>query len=898
MKEIIEAIKEKRCILFAGAGVSRNAGLPDWLDLGQQLCDKLREMQLISKEQLSYIEPLAKQRETIPIAVDAIYSSVTRQKMCEVLNNILQPRRKSSTHEILKKINLKGYLTTNYDHLLEAIIAPDAFRLSNSLPDLKQMSFIATKLDRQFILKLHGDMNHMLPPDDDLVIKGGPFMVLAKSDYTAFQMNRTEQLRLSLFAILQMHSVLFVGYSFADPDITSILNYLTQYSIFSNPSWYVTLADERVPILPTGVKAIQPFRDWSELPNWLNNIWKEIDKAPLPGPPKPSPPKIFSKQEKSALNILGEFITGLESEDLSERVLGIIIMEEIEHKDQIEQEAIVEFVGKFLNVGESWAKTFAKCALRHMVRLGIIKENEAPGVFKISRPILNRLQEKARFDWKGDRDQFYDSVRARLREADVRFDNNLKQGLDDVLQNLCMHYGRRMAEWIQWGIGEEIAPEYIEQIVNIYFSSEKDRRIVKEVIRLIMNNPFNSEVNYLYKLISASFLLNSIKLDPVASKFVKEAMQQYEIYLDANIILPLIVCEHENNHWIRQIIETSREAVGTLLIIDDIWEEVIGHRQLAGRIIASYQDNLKMLSQYELIYGPRSNCFVKGYLKALRSNKILWRDYISQYRDNKMEEILHRVGIKKVEVSTREFDETVYKGILNSIKREWDKRLTSTERNPRLNEHEAIQFLQIYKRRKELVDEGRSGDVWFLSTETVFEKVYLQAPEKWGKPPTFPLSAWAGFLDSRLIFEQKNRKDVLSAILKGCSSAYGIPDSGEIVRRKAFGDKVLSEIEATALSVALSDEMLIKKLDRTRNDLLKKPISKDSSYRVEEFEETSGLAVGEVKADLEEEIKSLRRKLSESRELSAKEVRSLEQEIIKLRATIERLSGSKTKGRK
>ena len=65
MKEIIEAIKKKRCILFAGAGVSRNAGLPDWLGLGQQLCDKLEEMQLISKDELSYIEPLAKRRETI-----------------------------------------------------------------------------------------------------------------------------------------------------------------------------------------------------------------------------------------------------------------------------------------------------------------------------------------------------------------------------------------------------------------------------------------------------------------------------------------------------------------------------------------------------------------------------------------------------------------------------------------------------------------------------------------------------------------------------------------------------------------------------------------------------------------------------------------------------------------
>jgi hypothetical protein len=610
MREIIEAMEKKRCILFAGAGVSCSAGLPDWLGLGQQLCDKLEEMQLISRDELSHIGPLTKQRETIPIAMDALYSKVTRPKICQVLSSILEPKRRSETHEILKKINLKGYLTTNYDHLLETIIAPDAYRLRKSSPDLKQVSFVATQLDRQFILKLHGDMDDMLSPDDEFVIKGGPFMVLSKSDYMAFQMNRSEHLRLSLFAILQIYSVLFVGYSFGDPYITSILNYLTQYSIFSNPSWYLTLAGQPLPSLPSGVTAIQPFKDWLELPNWLNNIWQEVNKGAPPGPPKPPSPKIFSEQDKSALNLLGEYITGLESEDLCERVLGIIVIEEIKDKDQVDKDIIIDFVGKFLNVGESWAETFARCALRHLARLGVIKENEKGQQIKISKPVLTQLQESARTEWERDRNRFFDSMIARLSEADISFGDHFRQAVDDVLQNLCMHYGRRMAEWIQWGIGQEIEPEYVEKIANIYFSSGNDRRIVKELIRLIMNNPSDNEVNYLYKLISASFLLNTIKLDPVASKFVKEVMLKYEIYLDSNIILPLVVREHENNHWIRHVIEASREFGATLLIIDDIWEEVIGHRELANRIIDSYKGNMKMLLQYELIYGQRANWWI------------------------------------------------------------------------------------------------------------------------------------------------------------------------------------------------------------------------------------------------------------------------------------------------
>jgi hypothetical protein len=275
-------------------------------------------------------------------------------------------------------------------------------------------------------------------------------------------------------------------------------------------------------------------------------------------------------------------------------------------------------------------------------------------------------------------------------------------------------------------------------------------------------------------------------------------------------------------------------------------------------------------------------------------NGISWKDYIENYKDEKLEKVLERFGIKKIEVAQSEFDRTVYQDVLRSIKAEWDKKLQGSERNPRLNEHETIQFLQIYKRRKELLEESRSDDVWFLSTETVFEKVYLRAPHKWGKPLTFPLSAWAGFLDSRLVFEQKNRRDILTAILKGSSSAYGLPEAEEIIRKKAFGEnRVLSESEAEALQLAVTDGTIMRRLEQAISQLRRKGSSRDSTDEMREFEEASEFAVGEVEAGLKEKISNLEDKLSECRKSSVEERKDWEREIERLKATIGTLSKKK-----
>ena len=69
MKEIVDAINSRRCVVFAGAGISQDAGLPNWLNFGKQLCERLITAGKISSEYHPAINSLTTKKENIPAAI-------------------------------------------------------------------------------------------------------------------------------------------------------------------------------------------------------------------------------------------------------------------------------------------------------------------------------------------------------------------------------------------------------------------------------------------------------------------------------------------------------------------------------------------------------------------------------------------------------------------------------------------------------------------------------------------------------------------------------------------------------------------------------------------------------------------------------------------------------------
>src|SRR3989344_2977811 len=559
MKEIVDAITKGRCVVFAGAGISQDAGLPNWLDFGKQLCERLIKAGKISSDYHAAIRSLVAKKETMPAAIDILLAGGRRTDVVAELRDILRPQKESKAYASLEKLKLRGFVTTNYDRLLESIISTHSHRLSNSLADLKIVSFAVGNKSDQFLLKLHGDIDNILAPDDIEVTKGAPFMVLSKSDYTVLiQGERGDALRQALHAVLQEASILFLGYSFSDPDIRLALEFLSQYCKFSNPSWFVGLNGESLPHLPSGITGIQPFKDWSELPAWLDEIHKEVS-ARGTVVEQESIQKL-SGEDRHALQALGEFLHGLESDNLCEKTLASILINELKAREEINYDWITEFIGNFLAIGPTWAEIFTKAIIKQLLELKVLKESDNEKTFKVIKLRLIAMQEKANSEWQSDWTQFFDSVKSKMVYSGVNLTDIFINKLDAALQHLCMHFGQHMAEWVHSRTSKEIGQRHISEIVPTYFDDPQDARKVEELFNLIFDNPAEKEIGYIYRLLSAAFLLNSIKLDPSASKLLKDSISQYELYLDANVLLPLLIQDHPNRRWVASMIRASKEA--------------------------------------------------------------------------------------------------------------------------------------------------------------------------------------------------------------------------------------------------------------------------------------------------------------------------------------------------
>jgi len=196
IREYVKAIQEGNAAVFGGAGLSRSSGCVDWKGLLEPLAediglDSKRENDLILLAQF-YANKIGNRGIINQTIIDAF------DKDIEINENI----------EILTRLPIEVYWTTNYDKLIE-----DGIRLANRNPDVKykQDQFSYYKRDRDAIVyKMHGDVEDPMSA------------VLIKDDYETFSKSRP-LFRTALQGDLVSKKFLFVGFSFEDPNLEYIL---------------------------------------------------------------------------------------------------------------------------------------------------------------------------------------------------------------------------------------------------------------------------------------------------------------------------------------------------------------------------------------------------------------------------------------------------------------------------------------------------------------------------------------------------------------------------------------------------------------------------------------------------------------------------------------------------
>lgn len=199
IKEYSKAVHEGYAAIFAGAGTSVAAGFVNWANLVEPFANDI-DLKMRRGDDLVEVMQYYQNHKGGRGAINN-----------QIFNKFSVENDMTETIEILTRLPISTYWTTNYDELLE-----QGLLKNNRKADVKKRnkSLSTNLIDSDAIVyKMHGDVSI---PDE---------VVITKDDYEMY--HETHPLfSIALQGDMVSKTFLFVGFSFADPNMNQVLSRL------------------------------------------------------------------------------------------------------------------------------------------------------------------------------------------------------------------------------------------------------------------------------------------------------------------------------------------------------------------------------------------------------------------------------------------------------------------------------------------------------------------------------------------------------------------------------------------------------------------------------------------------------------------------------------------------
>lgn len=192
IRQIQQAMRQGKLVIFAGAGVSKSSGVPLW---GELIDELKKELDLLPNES-DYLK------------IPQLYKNVRKEKeFLERIKDILKDGMVccNPIHDALLDLNPCHIVTTNYDDLFEQAI----LNRNENFFTVSKDSDLPCNRGEKLLIKMHGDF------------KSGN-IVLTENDYLDYAQN-FPLIRSYVMSIFASKVVLFVGFSFSDINLKYIL---------------------------------------------------------------------------------------------------------------------------------------------------------------------------------------------------------------------------------------------------------------------------------------------------------------------------------------------------------------------------------------------------------------------------------------------------------------------------------------------------------------------------------------------------------------------------------------------------------------------------------------------------------------------------------------------------
>ena len=202
MQELVTAIRNRSALLFVGAGVSMNLGIPSWRELSAHIAGKLG-MDPAEFAQMGDDQTLA---EFYAIQTGS-FGPLRSWMDVEWHRDAAEKVRRSDIHRLIVELKFPLIYTTNYDRYLE--LAHEAagvpYTKVSNIGEMTRLDATATQ-----IVKFHGDF------DDD-----GSIVLTESSHFERLTLDAPLDVKLQADLIGRV--ALFIGYSLSDVSVRYLL---------------------------------------------------------------------------------------------------------------------------------------------------------------------------------------------------------------------------------------------------------------------------------------------------------------------------------------------------------------------------------------------------------------------------------------------------------------------------------------------------------------------------------------------------------------------------------------------------------------------------------------------------------------------------------------------------
>jgi hypothetical protein len=275
--ELLDRFRSGGCVLFVGAGVSTESGLPSGREFKDMLIDKIG---------------YPRREVTLGKVAQAFEDSIDRPSLIDLIVEQFGQKAQipGQSHKLIAQLAKQGCIahivTTNYDDLLEGALTSCGCNLHISKRDT-DISSVGNKIH---LVKLHGSVNDI------------ETIVITETDYRNFFRERPV-LRNLLSVLLAEKTFVFLGYSLEDPDFDQIYHDITSamgdfqrlsYAVQQKPDDFSDEQWNKLHIAPWTRKKIRIITASADA--FLAELQAKL-QAPAP---------LIPREEKHKLELVGE----------------------------------------------------------------------------------------------------------------------------------------------------------------------------------------------------------------------------------------------------------------------------------------------------------------------------------------------------------------------------------------------------------------------------------------------------------------------------------------------------------------------------------------------------------------------------------------------------------------